>query len=508
MRKNDFARALVSQARMLLLVGTMLLSTPLYLTVRDAHAAGPVGTSAGDFLGFEVGASSAGIAGANTSVSIGAASQFWNPSLLAFMSHSQVSLMHATWLGNLQYEWAGYARPLGTNKGVGSMSVAYFHMPTVSGADEFDNPTGDFRVYDMALTFGYARPVVKGLMLGMNGKFIRQALADVSGTGVAVDLGASAVLMGTTVGATLQNLGPEISFGTGSYPLPQLLRFGVSRSFVADRLLVAADYTFPKTYYNDFRVGAEFHVHPMLAVRAGYRRLGGAGDDPGTGYSFGLGTHAGPMNLDYAMTPGNGFADIHRFSLGYSFGGSDAKPEPEPRHPKQRPVKPATKTPPAIAAIMDAPVPAPSPAAKAPVAAAPQPSAGLQQKGPSSTENQVAESPPPSIAAAPAPKTEAGPAPKAEAPKATPPEPEPKPAPEREVYEVVLGSYQTEQSAESELKALRILGFAVKDAIITFEPGKGYRLSLVRYDSRKPADQFAASLAKMSFTPRVEIARH
>jgi len=41
--------------------------------------------------------------------------------------------MHATWLGNLQYEWIGYARPLGPNKGVGSMSVAYFHMPSLSG---------------------------------------------------------------------------------------------------------------------------------------------------------------------------------------------------------------------------------------------------------------------------------------------------------------------------------------------------------------------------------------
>jgi len=30
------------------------------------------------------------------------------------------------------------------------------------------------------------------------------------------------------------------------------------------------------------------------------------------------------------------------------------------------------------------------------------------------------------------------------------------------------------------LKALQILGFAVKDAIITVVPGKGYRLSLAR----------------------------
>jgi len=485
MRKNDFARSLASHVRMFLLFSIMLIPASMYVSVRPAQAQVAVGTSAGDFLGFEVGASSAGIAGANTSVASGAASQFWNPSLLSTMSRPQVSLMHATWLGNLQYEWIGYARPMGPHKGVGSMSVAYFHMPSVSGVDEFDNPTGDFRVYDMAVTAGYAHPIVKGLMLGMNGKLIRQTLADVSGTGLAVDFGASAMILGTTIGATVQNLGPDISFGTGSYPLPQVTRFGVSHPFFTDRLLVAADYTFPKTYYNDFRIGTEYRVHPMLQVRAGYRRLGGTRDDPATGFSFGLGTHVGPMNLDYAMTPSNGFADIHRFSLGYTFGGMDAKPEPEPRHPRQPPVKPATKTPPVIATITDTPKATPQPPVSQPVA--PQPAAEAPKKdAPSAASTQVASS--------------------AAAPSSTPPpEATPAPAPEKELYEVVLGRYQTEQSAESELKALRILGFAVKDAIITLVPGKGYRLSLVRYASRRAADQFAASLIKMSFTPRVEV---
>jgi hypothetical protein len=504
MRKNEFARSLASPVRMFLLFSVMLIAASLYVTVRPATAQVAVGTSAGDFLGFEVGASSAGIAGANTSVATGATSQFWNPSLLAFMSKPQVSLMHATWLGNLQYEWIGYARPLGPNKAVGSMSVAYFHMPTLSGVDEFDNPTGDFRVYDMALTAGYARPVFKTLFLGVNGKFIRQTLADVSGTGVAVDLGASAVILGTTFGATVQNLGPEISYGSGSYPLPQLTRFGVSRPFLTDRLLVAADYTFPKTYYNDFRIGTEFRVHPMLQVRAGYRRLGGTRDDPATGYSFGLGTHVGQMNLDYAMTPSNGFADVHRFSLGYTFGGTDVRPEPAPRTPRQRPVKPTTKTPPAIATITDTQAPEPSPTPKAPSQppaqqpAAQQPAVEAQRKdAPSPAGKEVANSAPASTAPAASP-------PPAAPPGTNTPTPAPK-APEKEIYEVVLGSYQTEQSAQSELKALQILGFAVKDAIIMIVPGKGYRLSLARYESRKPADQFAASLIKMSFTPHVEV---
>src|SRR6267142_2306200 len=117
MRKNEFARSLASYVRMFLLFSTVLFPASLYLTVRPANAQVAVGTSAGEFLGFEVGASSAGIAGANTSVATGATSQFWNPSLLSLMSRPQVSLMHATWLGNLQYEWIGYARPLGPNKG-------------------------------------------------------------------------------------------------------------------------------------------------------------------------------------------------------------------------------------------------------------------------------------------------------------------------------------------------------------------------------------------------------
>ena len=473
MRKNQFARSLVSHVRIFLLFAALLISAPLYVAVRPAHATVAVGSSAGDFLGFEVGASSAGIAGANTSVPSGASSQFWNPSLLAFMSRPQVSVMHATWLGNLQYEWVGYARPLGPKKAVGSMSVAYFHMPSVSGVDEFDNPTGDFHVYDMALTFGYARPIVKGLMLGANGKLIRQTLATVSGTGVALDFGASAVVLGTTVGVTVQNLGPDISFGIGSYPLPQLTRFGVSRPFFADRLLLAADYTFPKTYYNDLRIGVEVRPHPMLAVRAGYRRMGGTTGDPATGFSFGLGTHAGPVNMDYAMTPDNGFADVHRFSFGYTFGGSEAKPEPEKRQPKQRPVKPSPKTPPAIAA---APQPPPAPAA--------------EREAPQAQKEAPAPSPVPATAAAPQP----------------PPAPAPKPS-APEIYEVVLGHYQTETSAQAELKALRLLGFALKDATVTLEPVVGYRLSLVRFGSRKSADDLVASLTKMSFTPRVEVAR-
>src|SRR5262245_21459463 len=104
--------------------------------------------------------------------------------------------MHASWLGDLKYEWLGYARPLGPKQGVASVSLAYFHLPSISGVDAFDNPTGEFRVYDAALTAGFARPLGGGLNAGANVKYIRQSLAGVSGNGAALDLGATAAIMG------------------------------------------------------------------------------------------------------------------------------------------------------------------------------------------------------------------------------------------------------------------------------------------------------------------------
>ena len=70
-----------------------------------------------------------------------------------------------------------------------------------------------------------------------------------------------------------------------------------------------------------------------------------------------------------------------------------------------------------------------------------------------------------------------------------------------DVYEVVLGTYQTEQSAQSELKALQILGFNVKDARINMLPGEGYKLSLARLNSRKSADDLAAITATIPAAP-------
>jgi hypothetical protein len=204
----------------------------LYGEVRPAFAEVSVGSSAGGFLSFEVGGRSAGMGGAQVATATGVTAQFWNPAGLAGTDQAQVGVMHATWLSNLSYEWIGYARPLGSGLGVGSMSVAYFHMPSIQGVDEFDTPTESFRVYDLAVTAGLARPISRQVSVGANARLIRQSLASVSATGASVALGTTATVGGTALAAVGLYVGPSLSYDASACPRPRQIRFGASGPFL------------------------------------------------------------------------------------------------------------------------------------------------------------------------------------------------------------------------------------------------------------------------------------
>src|SRR5712671_1468638 len=450
--------------------------------VRTAHADVSVGASSADFLSFEIGGRSAGMAGAQTGIATGVTAQFWNPAALSTLTQSQVGAMHANWLQGLSYEWLGVARPMG-KLGVASLSIAYFHTPGIQGVDEFDNPTGTFRVYDAALTAGLSRELSRAISIGANAKMIRQSLGTVSASAPALDFGIRATALGTTFGAAVQNLGPQISFNGTGYPMPRQIRLGAGHAFLNERIQLAADYNMPLDYYKDLRIGTEVRAHPNVSLRVGYRREFGTSNDPATGLSYGLGLHFHQLELDYALTPSNQFDDVHRLSFGYSFGAGSEEGKPEaPKPPKETP--PPAQPAPRVIASGNPPsrATASAPAAKAPAASAPPVPA---------TQMPVASAP--LASATPAPTPAPVPAP-VKAPKPRAPE-----------YDVVLPGYASRSSAQAELKALELLGFRVKDAILEKGPESGYRVRLARVRSKSNADDMAAALARMSFRAVVEV---
>lgn len=459
-----------------------LLVASCSLPVRETSAA-DIGTSAGSFLEFEVGAGAAGMAGAQTGIASGITGQYWNPAAVAGVGSPQVGVMHATWLQDLRYEWIGYAHPISPRWGVGSVSVAYFHLPSIDAVDEFNNPAGQFKVYDLALTAGYSRPVTSAFSVGANAKYIRQSIADVSASGVAADFGATARFAGTTLGASVLNLGPGLSFGGASYPLPQQVRLGVGKQIYGGRILLAADYNIPRDYYRDLRVGTEVRPYSVLALRAGYRHEFAVGNDPATGLSFGVGFNLSQLSLDYALTPSSQFDDVHRVSLGYSFGSGAREPDAPPARREEKkpaPPPPAPVGPPVIAAVKSAQV-------KTPKVVLGPPAAPSKAAPPA-----VAVAPPAAAAKAPAPV----PVPKSSASgSAAPTE-----------FAVVLPGYHTKESAQAEIQALELLGFSAKHAQIVANPkGSGFFITLVRMKSKGKADDLVASLSKMSFRAIVEV---
>ena len=471
-------------------LAAMIASAGLYLNVRPAYADVPVGGSAGDFLQFEVGGRPSGMGGAQVGSASGIMAQYWNPAALAGLQNPQIGAMHAMWLEDLNYEWIGYARPMSPSLGVGSLSLSYFHLPSISGVDQFGTPTGEFKVYDMAVTAGLARPIARGVSVGMNAKLIRQNLATVSATGGAVDLGVAAtVYKGTTVGAVVQNLGPDLSFGGSSYPLPRQVRLGVSRGFFQDRVLLATDYNIPSDYYKDIRIGTELRAHPNVSLRLGYRHAFGGGDDPANGLAYGVGFNFKQLNFDYAMTPNNDFDNIHRLSFGYSFGAGASEKEPEPKKPEEKkPAPPPAPTGPSIIAQKpETKTPAQSATPKA-VASAP---AAPKQASPDPTP--TASTPDGgtagAVAAAPAPTKVA-----------------PAPAPPPDEYAVVLAGFQSKEGAEAEFKALEMLGFKTKDAKVTKDTKRGgWMIFLARMKTKANANEMASSLSRMSFRPTIDV---
>ena len=487
-------------------LASILLLGTLYGPVRVAYGDVSVGASSGGFLDFEIGGRSGGMAGAQVGSANGVMAQYWNPAALSDLTQPQIGGMHATWLGDLNYEWLGYARPISPKLGVGSLSVAYFHLPSISGVDEFGNPTGDFRVYDMAITMGLARPISRGISVGANARMIRQSLATVSATGASFDFGTTAKLAGATFGAVVQNLGPDLSFDGSAYPLPRQIRFGVSREFVGGRVLLATDYNMPSDYYDDVRVGTEIRAHPNVSLRVGYRHEFGTLDDPANGLSFGLGINFKQLNLDYAMTPSPDFDDVHRLSFGYSFGASSREREPKTPKPEEtKPAPPEQTGPKVIAEAKPAPAPKKETAPATKSVPAPIVAAALQAPAPAPAPPAKATPAPttPSPSAAVA-TTQGAPVTPVPAPQQPAPAPAPKPAATE--YAVVLPSYESKESAQAEVKALELLGFRTKDAQIAKDPKRGgYMITFARMKDRQSAEETVSDLQRMSFRATVEV---
>ncbi|MEA4884047.1 MAG: PorV/PorQ family protein [Clostridia bacterium] len=295
-------------------LSNLFLAVALAAMLAVAHApaalastppADPVDTGA--ILDFGMGARALAMGGAFVAVADDGTAVYYNPAGLAFVKGHNVTSMYSTAYGAGNYLSAGYAQK---NIGVGLLGL----MATVGRTDEFGNPTTDFSYLDGAVLGGYAYSF-GSMSVGGALKLYGQSLPDNPGFGVTGDVGVMVNLpnaAGLKLGAVGRNLLGTVKYKSGfTDNFDRKIVVGASVNPIS-KLIVAADFDITAMAGH---FGAEYQIHPMVALRAG----GVVGKSGESGMTAGVGFAINGFHVDYAYQMHATLPDAHRVAVGFSF---------------------------------------------------------------------------------------------------------------------------------------------------------------------------------------------
>lgn len=259
----------------------------------------------------------------------GAEAIFRNPAGMAVLQEkvrADVTSGYSALLDSAYLGSVGFAMPVG-GLGTFGTGLTYASHGSHQGYNTLGDPTSDFTPNDIALSFGYARQL-STLRLGSALKVVRTSIADASGTTFALDAGVQWIGALSTAegpidfGAAIQNLGPAMSIGSGSDPLPFRLQMG-ARWHLSERLAGVLDGILPVDQDPSAALGIEgrFRLGEKLSagLRGGYNVARTRGVDGLAGMAAGVGIEFNSFRFDYAWVPFGDLGMSNRVTFGYSF---------------------------------------------------------------------------------------------------------------------------------------------------------------------------------------------
>ncbi|MDE2141791.1 MAG: PorV/PorQ family protein [Elusimicrobia bacterium] len=316
-----------------------LLFFPALFPALPSAAAGP-GTSAATFLDLGFGARPIGFGEAYVAMADDVSAVHYNPAGLSLHQPAMRSapgpyemlFTHTLYVQGISLDQLGLVRrPWG-------LSVTSLRIGGIEGRTLETDAPSNFGASDLAVGASYGR-TVGPVGLGATLKYIHETIGNASADAYAVDLGALHRFENypVSVGADLANLGTKVRFVDQAFPLPLVLRAGVTygqtKSF-PHALSLQIDT--PRDGAPFIRLGAEYQGFGPFALRVGYRTFSGGQKDAVLGKSLGstasgfsefyglflgMGLQTKLGNLDYAIMPYGELGLAHRLSLGLRFGG-------------------------------------------------------------------------------------------------------------------------------------------------------------------------------------------
>lgn len=288
------------------------------------------GTNSFNFLQMSIGSRAQGMGNAFTAIPADINSIYFNPANIALAMRPNIMFFHGQMYEQIAVENLTAVYPRFHNLTL-SFALSYLHLPEIEKYDidplsSEPLAAGKFQVYDFVPQIGIGYNINPDFSMGLQIKYLQERIDDITASGVAFDFGAlyQIPIDYLTIGASIQNLGPKISFEKAKEHLPLTYRLGMAYQLSAYMVTFAFDGV--KTLGEEWRFypGLEVELMNSLSLRAGYQFQ----NDIGPGYHVGLGfKFLDNYAINYVYSPYGILGSTHKAEFNFSFKKETAKAE-------------------------------------------------------------------------------------------------------------------------------------------------------------------------------------
>ncbi len=242
-----------------------------------------------------------------------------NPAAGGLLPGGEVTVSHLAWASGLSREWVGAGLPLaGGETLIGDAGV--LHTAALPAYDEEGASVGTIQPSEWTGGLSLAVPLGGGCLIGVGGRAFQ--LTDP--TRPVTAFGASAGLLlgegSRRLGLALTDLGPSVSSGGQSYPLPTRWRAGLEQGFGDGHVIAMTEAEGASAGSVTPRFGVAFGPTPWLRILGGVCLDQSAGEP--TEWSVGLHVEQKGIGFSYAYLPAGELGATHQFGLSFRFGRS------------------------------------------------------------------------------------------------------------------------------------------------------------------------------------------
>jgi len=174
-----------------------------------------VGGAGGQFLKIGVGGRASGMAGAYTSLSGDLSSLYWNPAGISDIHGYSAYFSYTQWFADFSQSFAAACLPIG-NDFIAALQITSFSSGDIEVTTlESSNLNGQhYTNNDYSIGFTFAGKLTEQFSFGITAKYLANAIAAESATGVAFDIGTlyDTGIQGIKLAFTLKNLGTQETY--------------------------------------------------------------------------------------------------------------------------------------------------------------------------------------------------------------------------------------------------------------------------------------------------------